>query len=165
MDFTIFLDNLILGLHNLTRWVVLAAALYALWRAYRGWFGKREWLKADDRIGLIYVSVFDTQVLLGLILFFFFSLSGAVTLNNFGTAMANPVDRFFGLEHLLFMVVALGLAHAGRALARKAQAAEGKHKRAALFFTASLVVVIMGIPWEGLPDIGRPLFRFFGISF
>jgi hypothetical protein len=78
--------------------------------------------------------------------------------------MANPVDRFFGLEHLLFMAVALGLAHAGRVVARKAPAAVAKHKKAALFFTASLVVVLLGIPWEGLPDIGRPLFRLFGIT-
>ena len=165
MDITGFLDSLFLTLHNLTRWAVVIATVIVLWRAYSGWFGKKDWVKADDRSGMLFVTIFDTQFLLGLILFFFFSDSSKITLSNFGAAMANPVDRFFGLEHWLFMVVALGIAHAGRGIARKAADAMGKHKRAALFFTASALVMLFGIPWEGLPEIGRPLFRLFGIAF
>ena len=96
---TEFLNSLFLSLHNLTRWAVVIAAVIVLWRAYGGWFGKKDWVKADDRIGMLFVSFFDIQLLLGLILYFFFSESSKITLANLGAAMANPVDRFFGLEH------------------------------------------------------------------
>jgi hypothetical protein len=162
---TVFLTNLFLSLHNLARWAVVIAAIIAIVRAYRGWFGHKDWVKMDDRAGLLYVTLFDTQVLIGLILYFFFSVSSQVTLGNFGAAMANPVDRFFGLEHLVFMVVALVFAHIGRIRVRKAAAALSKHKQAALFFSVSVLVTLYAIPWEGLPDIGRPLFRLFGLAF
>jgi len=162
---TEFLDSLFLTLHNLTRWAVVIAAVIVIWRAYGGWFGKKDWVKADDRIGMLFVSFFDIQLLLGLILYFFFSESSKITLANLAAAMANPVDRFFGLEHWLFMVVALAIAHAGRGIARIAPDSMNKHKRAAFLFTASTLVMLFAIPWEGLPDIGRPLFRLFGITF
>jgi len=161
----VFLDNLFLTLHNLARWAVVITSIIAIGRAYRGWFGKREWAKMDDRAGLLFVTLFDTQVLIGLILYFFFSVASQVTLSNFGTAMKDPVDRFFGLEHLLLMVVALAIAHVGRIRTRKAVEALSKHKQAALFYSVSVLVILFAIPWEGLPDIGRPLFRFFGIAF
>jgi len=162
---TEFLNSLFLTLHNLTRWAVVIAAVIVIWRAYGGWFGKKDWVKADDRSGMLFVTLFDTELLLGLILFFFFSESSKITLGSFGAAMANPVTRFFGLEHWLFMVVALVIAHAGRGIARIAPDAMNKHKRAAFLFTASTLVMLFAIPWEGLPDIGRPLFRLFGITF
>ncbi|MDW8146680.1 MAG: hypothetical protein RMJ48_10345 [Roseiflexaceae bacterium] len=33
----------VLTLHNLMRWVTLVAAIWALYRAYRGWLGARPW--------------------------------------------------------------------------------------------------------------------------
>jgi hypothetical protein len=165
MDFPSFLDSLFLTLHDLMRWVVLAAAVYALWRAYGGWLGKREWLKADQRAGLIFTIVLDTQALFGLILYFFFSDASKVALSNLGVALSDPTDRFFGLIHLVAMFAALALAHVGQARARKAPGAPAKFKRAALFFTASAVVILLAIPWEFIPAIGRPMFRLFGISF
>jgi hypothetical protein len=165
MTITDFLDSLFLTLHNLTRWLVIAAAVFALWRAFRGWLGKRDWTKADDRSGLLFTIVLDLQALFGLILYLFFSDASKVALGNLGVALADPADRFFGLIHLVAMFVAVALAHVGRARARKAPDAPAKFERAAAFFTASTVVILLAIPWEFIPAIGRPMFRLFGFTF
>ncbi len=165
MDITSFLDVLFLTLHNLIRWAVVVAAVVVLWRSYRGLSGKRDWLKADDRASLLFVTLLDTQALIGLILYFFFSEASKVALGNIGAALADPADRFFGLIHLVAMFAALAVAHIGRARVRKAPDAPAKFKRAAIFFTVSVVVILLAIPWEFIPAIGRPLFRLFGFSF
>jgi threonine/homoserine efflux transporter RhtA len=67
--------------------------------------------------------------------------------------MRNADLRFWTLEHILMMIIALVLAHVGRALAKKANDAAAKHKRLALFFTAAMLLVIIYIPWA------RPFFR------
>ena len=57
-------------LHNLTRWLVVAAAVYALARAVWGWLGKRKWEKGDHTAGILFTSMMDLQLLLGLLLYF-----------------------------------------------------------------------------------------------
>ena len=165
MAFTDFLYQLILSLHNLMRWVVVIVAILVIVRAYRGWLGKRTWSAADDRSGMLFVILFDIQVLLGVILYIFFSKEGAISLTNFSQAMAVPENLFFGLVHWILMIVALGLAHAGGAMTRRLADGAAKFKRAALMFSFSTLVVIAAIPWEGLDLYGRPLFRLFGFSF
>lgn len=160
-----FFYELFLSLHNVGRWLVVVFAVIALVRAFRGWFGKLDWKPLDDRAGLLYTIMLDTQVLLGIILFFFFSSDSTALFRNFGAAMANPTQRFYGLEHWFLMVIAMVLAHVGRTMSRRAQAALSRHKRAALWFTVSLILVLLAIPWPFLKDVPRPLFRLFGIIF
>jgi hypothetical protein len=160
-----FFYELFLTLHNLGRWLVVGFALWAIVRAFRGWLGQRQWAALDDRAGLLYTIMIDTQVLLGIILYFFFSADSNALFRNFGAAMSNPTQRFFGLEHWFLIVIAMGLAHVGRAVSRKAGAAVAKHKRAALWFTASFVLILIGIPWPFMKNVARPFFRLFGIVF
>jgi len=165
MSFTDFLNQLFLSLHNLLRWAFVIVAIFAIVRAYRGWLGKRTWSAADDRSGMLFVTLFDTQVLVGVILYIFFSKEGAISLTNFSQSMAAPENLFFGLVHWILMIVALGLAHAGRVMTRRLSDGAAKFKRAALMFSISTLIVIAAIPWEGLDSYGRPLFRLFGITF
>ncbi len=56
------------------------------------------------------------------------------------------------------MIVGIALAHAGRGRLRKIAADARRHRTAAVFFTLSLLVVILSIPWPGSPN-ARPLLR------
>ncbi len=159
-----FLYSLIQTLHNLARWFVVVFAALALVRAYRGWLKKGEWVKLDDRAGVIFTSLMDTQILLGLILYFLFSPWSQLVFKDFGQARANPNALFFGLEHAVLMVLAVVAAHVGRALSRKAQQAAAKHRAAAIWFSLAVVLLLAGIPWPFL-QYGRPWFRLLGIIF
>jgi uncharacterized membrane protein YozB (DUF420 family) len=55
----------ILTLHNLMRWVVLLAGLWALYRACRGWIGAHPWTSDDRRAGRWFALALSLQLLIG----------------------------------------------------------------------------------------------------
>jgi hypothetical protein len=136
-----------LTLHSLLRWVVLLAGLVAVVMALRGWLGQRPWRPLDNRVGLIYAVSMDVQVLLGFLLYFIFSPITTEAFAGFGTAMADAELRFWLIEHLFWMVLALVLIHIGRVVVRRAPTDLARHKRAALFFGPALVAILLAIPW------------------
>lgn len=141
--------ELILVMHDITRWLVLVVGIYAVVRAFLGWLGKKPWGKSDHSAGVSFTSIIDIQVLLGLVLYFVSPITTG-GLRNFGDAMKVADVRFFLVEHSLIMIVALVVAHIGRAQSKKAASDLSKHRRAALWFLASLVLVLVAIPWERL---------------
>jgi CDP-diglyceride synthetase len=144
--------GVLLAIHNLLRWFVLLAGVLALLRAVVGLLAKRPWSQADRRAGMFYTISLDLQFLAGLILTFTSPLVRAA-LANLSAALSMSDLRFFPFEHIPFMVLAVFLAHAGSSQARKAKEASGQHRRAALWYGLSLLVILVAIPWW------RPLLR------
>ena len=148
------LYEVFLILHNIVRWIVVLAGIAAAVKAIIGWAGSRDWNSSDRQLGLLFTVSLDVQVLIGLLLYFVLSPLTTSNFANFGEAMGNPDTRFFLVEHIAIMVVALVLAHVGRSLSKKATADQDKHRRAAIFFTLAIVAILLAIPWAG-----RPLLR------
>jgi hypothetical protein len=138
------------------RWIVLILAVVAFVRALIGWLGKQEWTALDNRLGMLLSASTDLQVLLGIILYIFLSPITTTAFRDLGAAMGDELQRFWTLEHVLLMIVALILIHVGRATSKSAEGARGKHKRAAIFFGLALLVILIAIPWPFL-SYGRPL--------
>lgn len=138
----------ILAVHNVLRWVVLILGYLAVVRAWSGWLSKKEWASLDRKLGIFFSSAIDTQLLLGIVLYFFLSPITKAGLVDFGAVMSAGGDlRFFVLEHSVLMVLAVIFAHLGNALAKKAQDAKKKHKQAAIWFTLAIVSILVAIPW------------------
>jgi hypothetical protein len=150
--------GLALTLHSWIRWLVVITAALALLRAYAGWLGRRPWTPADDKAGRWFTIGMDVQLLLGLLLYVALSPFTTQALRDFGAAMREAPLRFWAVEHVFMMVVALALVHVGRVRVRRAATPVAKHRAAAIFFTLSLLAVLAGIPWPGSTN-GRPLFR------
>ena len=151
--------GLALTLHSWIRWFVLLMGLVAVLRALAGWFGRRRWEAADDQAGLLFTISMDVQMLVGLLLYFVLSPFTTVALRSMGTAMREPALRFWAVEHVTLMLIALVLAHVGRVRVRGVSDPRTKHFRAMLFFGLALIAVLMAIPWPGMAN-GRPLLRF-----
>ena len=150
---TIYL--LMLALHNLLRWIVLIIGIVATVRAWIGWLGKKEWDERDRKLGTFFGISFDIQLLLGLLLYFVFSpLMTDTILPNFGAAMQNSELRFFAIEHAAMMILALVFVHLGSVLAKKGKDSLDKYRKAAIFFTLAMLLLLAAIPWF------RPLLRF-----
>jgi cell division protein FtsW (lipid II flippase) len=115
-----------------------------------------KWTPTDKKMGTFYSISIDIQLLLGLILYFLFSPITKTAISDFSTAMSNPDLRFFALEHAIYTVLALILAHVGVAAARRATEDVAKHRRAAIWFSLSLIALLLGMPWF------RPLLPAFG---
>jgi hypothetical protein len=150
--------NIMLTAHSWLRWAVILAGLYAAARALAGSARRRPWTAADDRAGYWFVLTLDLQMLLGLLLYFALSPITRAAMQDFGAAMRSSGLRFFAVEHLFGMVVALALAHAGRARTKKMPDLVARQKVAAISFVLALLAVLVSIPWPGFPQ-GRPLLR------
>jgi hypothetical protein len=142
------LYTIVLFAHSWLRWLVLAAGVAA---AIRGGSG-------NGRAGRLFVTLLDIQLLLGLLLYLWLSPFTTAAFQDFGGAMRSSQLRFFTIEHLLGMLVAVALAHVGRG--RIAKLPEHRRARtAAIFYGLSLLAILLSIPWPGVPA-ARPLFRF-----
>lgn len=142
----------LLALHSLLRWVVILTGLLAAARAFRG----GTWSAADEAAGKWYVLSLDVQMLLGLLLYGIFSPVTYAAFADMGAAMQNPTLRFYAIEHLTLMVAALALAHVGRVRIRRAATGAAKFRTAAIFYTISLLLVLLATPWP-FREAGRPL--------
>lgn len=149
----------LLTVHSLLRWIVLLLAILALVRAMSGWTGRRSWLLADERAGRQFLLAFDIQFLIGLVLYAALSPITTAAFQDFGAAMRDSVMRFWAVEHVFGMVVALALAHIGRARARRLAEGPARHRTSAIFYGLSLLVMLVTIPWPFMPA-GRPLLPF-----
>lgn len=134
--------------HNGLRWLVLLALFISIVLALSGWFGKRDWNKGDKLSGLLLVIFMDLQFLIGMVLYAFVSPITKAAFNDFGAAMKNADLRFYAVEHILMMVIALVLVHIGRVKSKKEIAPWKRHRSAAIFYTISLLIILAGIPWE-----------------
>jgi len=142
----------ILALHNILRWVIVVFAVLALVRAYRGWLGKRPWTSLDRRAGVFFGSAMDTQLLVGLLLYVVFSPITKAALADIGAVMRDAGARFFAVEHLFWMFLAVVFAHLGSLFARRAADPTAKHRLSAIWYTLSVLAILLGMPWM------RPLF-------
>jgi uncharacterized integral membrane protein len=147
--------DLTLDLHSLLRWFVLLTGLAAAGRSIAGWSG-RPWGASDARMGLLFITMLDLQFLLGLLLYLVLSPTVTAAFSNPGAAMRDPALRFFLVEHMTGMLIAIVLAHIGRARSKKAANDRSKHRAAAVFYGLALVIILLSIPWPGMPA-ARPL--------
>jgi hypothetical protein len=142
----------VLTLHSWIRWVALVAGVGATLAALRSREGSAE------RWGLIAVTTLDLQMLLGLVLYLVLSPFTTQAMADFGTAMKTPQLRFWAVEHVSMMFLAVILAHVGRVLARKAKTPQARRTRLLVCFGIATVAMFAGMPWPGMAN-GRPLFR------
>jgi hypothetical protein len=146
-----------LWLNSWLRWAVLLTGLVAWLRAIGGKTGRRPWTPQDELWGLLLTVSVDLQFVVGLVLY---SLSPITRLGlrNFAAAMQINVARFFTIEHVIGMIAGIALVHIARVKIRKAADSERKHRLAMVLYGIAIVLMIISIPWPGMP-VSRPLFR------
>ena len=147
----------LLVLHSWSRWFVLILGLLAVYRAYMGWTSRSAFTKADNGISAAFSGFMWLQVLIGFGLYFGDTRPwGLHGLKVYG--MKNAEARFFGMEHIAVMLLAVIIAQVGRIALKKAPDGALKHKKAFTYFGIALLLVLLMIPW-GIWNPGRPLFR------
>ncbi|OUJ74706.1 hypothetical protein [Hymenobacter crusticola] len=148
---------LLLTLHSLFRWVVLAGLLLGLGRAYRGWLGRRAFTRLDNTVRHTVATLAHVQLMLGYGLYFASPLVQAFHLRDTEHA---PTALFFGFQHVATMTVAIVVLTIGSALAKRRTTSEEQFRTMALWFTAALLLILLAIPWPFSPFASRPYFRF-----
>ncbi|WP_426669334.1 cytochrome B [Mucilaginibacter sp. McL0603] len=129
-----------LHLHSGFRYIVLLLVLLAIIRSWTGWLGKKLYSEGNRKLNLFAMISAHTQLLIGIVLYF---LSPFV---QFGSqTMKDATTRYWTVEHLTGMIIALILITIGHAKSKRASAAELKHKSIAIFYTLALVIIVVTI--------------------
>ena len=133
--------DFIIRSHSGLRWVVLILLLAAIGNALMK-LKSNEYSKTDKMLNLMAMVFLHVQLLLGLILYF---TSGKVTFSE--GWMKIPLFRFFGMEHLVGMIIAIALVTIGRKKAEKKEVPGQKHKTVLIWYVIGLIIILAFIPW------------------
>lgn len=144
--------------HSIVRWLVLAALMLSLYRAYRGYFSKSVFSNTDNAVRHWTATIAHIQLLIGMILYFQSPLV-KYFLANFKTAVQDFNMFFFGLIHSSLMLVSIILITIGSASAKRKENSASKFKTILVWFTAALIIIIVAVPWPFSPLANRPYFR------
>ena len=129
--------------HSMWRYVVLILLLLVIFRSLAGWFSNKEHGTADRKLALFAMISLHIQLLFGLILY---GMSPAVNFGPMEEMMKMP-NRYWTVEHISMMIIAVIVITIGRKSALKAADDHGKHKRTALFYLIGLLIIFLSIPW------------------
>jgi hypothetical protein len=151
---------ILLTIHSCFRWLVLISLVYTLLRSYHGLTSALTFSLIDEVSRNTTVRIVQTQFLIGLALYVF-SPMVRYFLQNFGTAVHERHVRFFGMEHITMMFIAVAAISAGSLKVDKNKTAREKFTTIAIWFSVGLVIIFLSIPWEFSPFSSRPYFRTF----
>ncbi|HEY9116928.1 MAG TPA: cytochrome B [Roseivirga sp.] len=137
--------------HSGLRWVVLILLLVAIFNA----FSKKKagvWTAKDKKITLFTMIFTHLQLVLGLVLYF---ISEKVQfVEGF---MKNPVYRFYAVEHISLMLIAIALITIGYSKSKRAETDAKKFGAVATFYLIGLILILISIPWP-FRDLGAAWF-------
>ena len=134
------MQEFILNFHSIFRWAVLVTATAAIVLSTLSATGSRPWDALSDRVSLAFTIAMDVQFLIGIVLWV---AEQRWSIN----------DPWLTWVHPLLMFAAVALAHVGRELADKAVGDKARGTTAALFFGASLLVILIAIPLRAWPFV------------
>lgn len=144
--------NGLLHAHSGLRWIALILLIVAILNALIS-KGKNSYAKKDKMINLFAMIMMHTQLLIGLILYF---ISPKVLFVK--GWMKVEMTRFFGMEHLLIMLIGIVVITIGRKKAEKLSNANAKHSKIVVWYTIGLLIILAGIPWPFREALGGQWF-------
>ena len=146
--------NDLLHTHSLLRYFILIALVVVIVKAVIGLINKQPYGKWDNKLGLYLFIFTHMQLLVGLIIYLLnlFNYSERKLVDFGPDTMSNPGVRYWTVEHIFAMLVAVVLITLARTTSKRMPTDEAKHKRMAIFNLVALVVIIAMI-WHS----GRPL--------
>lgn len=115
--------------------------------------GRPAYGKTSKLLALLALIFTHVQVVLGLVLYFI----GARGFNAMMTVpgfMSEPAIRFFAVEHVVMMIIAVTLITIGYSRAKRQSADRKKYSGLLVFYGIALVIIFVMIPWPFLKEFG-----------
>lgn len=135
-----------LFVHSLLRYGVLITVAAAGLLHLRGLLAQRPILNGERSLAIVAVVLCHVQLVVGLILY-------AMNYGSYAN-MRGAAGRFWKMEHLGTMLIAIVLVTLGRALSKRAKLERSKQLRVAVFFLLGLLLMLWAIPWPFM-EIGH----------
>ena len=135
--------------HSGLRWIALLLLLVAIINA----FTAKNYEKKHRLVNLFSMITFHTQLVLGIILYY---LSDKVQFTE--GWMKQAMYRFYGMEHLTGMLLAIIAITIGHSKSKKGADAAAKFKAIKLWYVLALILVVAFIPWPFRTELGARWF-------
>jgi cation transport ATPase len=148
----------LIHLHSLLRWIIIILLVWNIVRHFTA--GKNPFNSTDKKLALYLMISAHITLLLGLYQWFTGSFGLEIIRSvGMGAAMKDSTLRFWAVEHITGMLIAIVLITLGKAVARKNLSDEKKHTRMAVMFLLALLIILAVVPWPFRTGaIGRPWF-------
>ena len=145
--------NGILGLHSLLRWIILLLLIINLFRSLVN--ADSPYTDYDKKWNLRLLVFTHINILVGLFQYFAGD-KGYAFFTQFGAAvMKDSYMRFWAVEHITGMIIAVILITISRTVAKKDIPALKKIRKLATLYIIALIIILASIPWpfrfEGIP--------------
>lgn len=150
----------LLALHSIVRWLVLVFIVYSLFRALTGVVKRKAFTSTDNAFRHWTATVAHIQLLIGIILY---TQSPAVKYfwANTETAREDMDLVFFSILHIFLMLTATVVLTIGSGLTKRKPTDKEKFKTMLIWFSITLLIILIAIPWPFSPFVNRPYFRHF----
>ncbi len=140
------MNSILTHAHSGLRWVALILLLLAIVNA----FTSKTYEKKHKMINLFAMVSLHTQLLIGLIQYFVTSTK----VQFIEGWMKNPLLRFYGMEHILLMIIAIALVTIGHSKSKKGTTPEEKFKPIKLWYVIGFLLILAAIPWPFREALG-----------
>lgn len=141
--------NILVSAHSGLRWIALILLLLAIYNA----FTAKNYEKKHRLVNMFAMISLHTQLLIGLALYF----SSAKVQFTEGW-MKVALYRFYGMEHLMGMIIAIVLVTIGHSKSKKATESAAKFKAIKLWYVLALIFILAFIPWPFRTALGAGWF-------
>ena len=142
--------------HSILRWLVLISVGISGIVALKGYLQKTPIIVWERSLTILAMVVCHIQLLIGGGLYAMkFKTYSLLSNQGHQTVMTNAVIRYWKMEHIAGMILAIALVTIGRSLSKKATTEPGKQLRIAIFYLIALLIFLVMIPWPFREGIGR----------
>jgi cell division protein FtsW (lipid II flippase) len=125
--------------HSLLRYGALLTILLAGVLHLRGYLARRPILNGERSLAIIAVVICHIQLAIGLLLYF--------TTKSYALDSSSAEGRFWKMEHIGVMVIAIILVTVGRSLSKRARKERVKQLRVWTFYLIALALMLWATPW------------------
>ncbi len=150
--------SVLLLLHSLFRWLVLITLLYTLYRAWTGYRNNKPFTKADNAFRHWTATTAHIQLMIGFTLYLKSPLIKSLFV-RFAAGVRHPEMAFFGIAHILLMLIAIVIITIGSAMAKRKTTSREKFLTIIRYYSIALLLIFIAIPWPFSPFAGRPYIR------
>jgi hypothetical protein len=139
------MDYFLKHAHSSLRWLVLIFIVLAIVNAIIKRGKNTEYTKGDKMPVLLALIFTHVQLLIGLVLYFItqkFSFS-----EGMGSVMKDSAQRFYAVEHLSMMILAVVLITIGYSRSKRQEIPAKKHSTVLTFYGIAFILIMLSIPW------------------
>lgn len=133
----------LLHLHSTLRWVVLILMIVAIAKAFTAWRNSQAF-GGTRKLALFAMISLHIQLVIGLALYF---INNHYKGWNDPEMMSTAAIRFYTMEHLVVMTLAIALATVGYSGAKRASDSIKQNRRVFIYYLIAFILILSSIPW------------------